>query len=36
MKRETTPTNIIDRIMELCGRTVPGMVPVYIPIEPAG
>ena len=36
MKRETTPVEITDRIMELCSGAVPGTVPVYIPVEAAG
>ena len=36
MKRETTPVEITDRIMELCSGAVPGTVPVYVPVEAAG
>lgn len=32
MKRETTPVEITDRIMELCS----GEVPVYVPVEVVG
>lgn len=35
MKRETTPTKITDQIIDLCNRTVPGTVPVYVPVEVA-
>ena len=36
MKRETTPVEITDRIMELCSGAVPGTVPVYVPVEAVG
>lgn len=36
MKRETTPVEITDRIMELCSGAVQGTVPVYVPVEAAG
>ena len=36
MKRETTPVEITDRIMELCSGAVPGTVPVYIPVGAPG
>lgn len=36
MKRETTPVEITDKIMELCSSVVPGAAPVFIPVEAAG
>ena len=36
MKRETTPAEITDRIMDLCSSVVPGTLPAYVPVEAAG
>ncbi len=36
MKRESTPAEITDTIMELCSGAVPGTVPVYASVEAAG
>lgn len=33
MKRETTPSKVTDKIMELCGGIVADMRPVYIPVS---
>lgn len=33
MKSETTPAKVTDKIMELCSRAVPGVEPVYVPVE---
>ena len=32
MKRETTPSKVTDKIMELCGGIVADTDPVYIPV----
>lgn len=34
-KKETTPIKVTDKIMELCSRAVPGVEPVYVPVEAA-
>ena len=36
MNRETTPTRITDKIMELCRGIVPEVAPIYVPVEAAG
>lgn len=32
MKRETTPSRITEKIIELCGQVVPGIEPIYVPV----
>lgn len=36
MGKETTPARVTDKIMELCSRAVPGLMPEYVFVEPAG
>lgn len=36
MKRETTPAKVTDKIMELCGKAVPEVAPVYVSVDVQG